>query len=116
MALRDAGAVSRLPHPVSRRPAESAPHPIGPITLGAKRTGKRSAGNPHAGFDVAGTGDGPTANLNGHEAGNGGHSQGEPTGYRASPRPYQGLLGGGTALNRSLAGVVSIEKNGSGGP
>jgi hypothetical protein len=49
------------------------------------------------------------ANLNGHEAGNGGHSQGEPTdtapvldpteragagdgrfAYRASPRPYLG--------------------------
>ena len=41
--------------------AESAPHPIGPITLGAKRTGERSAGNPHARFDVAGAGDGPTA-------------------------------------------------------
>ena len=31
---------------------------IGPITLGAKRTGKPSAGNPHAGFDVAGAGNG----------------------------------------------------------
>ena len=28
-----------------------------PITLGAKRTGKPGAGEPHAGFDVAGAGD-----------------------------------------------------------
>jgi RNA-directed DNA polymerase len=26
--------------------------------------------------------------IHGHEAGNGGHSQGEPTESRASPRPY----------------------------
>jgi hypothetical protein len=30
---------------------------IGPITLGAKRTGEPGAGEPHAGFDVAGAGD-----------------------------------------------------------
>src|SRR3954467_8423879 len=29
----------------------------GPITLGMKRTGKPGAGDPHAGFDVAGAGD-----------------------------------------------------------
>ena len=29
----------------------------GPITLGAKRAGKPGAGDPHAGFDVAGAGD-----------------------------------------------------------
>ena len=29
---------------------------IGPITLGMKQTGKRSAGKPHAAFDVAGVG------------------------------------------------------------
>jgi hypothetical protein len=67
---------------------ESAPWPIGLITLGAKRTGKRRTGNPFAPFEVAGAGDGLTANLHGHEAGNGGYSQGEPTGHRASPRPY----------------------------
>ena len=32
------------------------PGMIGPITLGVKRTGARSAGNPHAAFDVAGAG------------------------------------------------------------
>jgi hypothetical protein len=29
---------------------------IGPITLDMKQTGKRSAGKPHAAFDVAGAG------------------------------------------------------------
>src|SRR5215472_16866085 len=36
--------------------AESCPSMIGPITLEVKQTGERSAGNPHAAFDVAGTG------------------------------------------------------------
>src|SRR3990172_11821978 len=67
---------------------ESAPWPIGLITLGVKRTGKRRTGNPFAPFEVAGAGDGLTATLHGHEAGNGGYSQGKPTGHRASPRPY----------------------------
>src|SRR5678815_323462 len=71
---------------------ESAPWPIGRITLGVKRTGKRRTGNPLAPFEVAGAGDGLTANLHGHEAGNGGYSQGEPYGHRASPRPYYPCL------------------------
>src|SRR6266545_6247969 len=70
---------------------ESARWPIGRITLGAKRTGKRRTGNPFAPFEVAGAGDGLTATLHGHEAGNGGYSQGAPTGHRASPRPYCAL-------------------------
>ena len=41
---------------VQRPRAESAPSLIGPITLDMKRAGKRSAGNPHAAFDVAGAG------------------------------------------------------------
>src|SRR5215831_6959985 len=83
----------------STEPApESAPWPIGLITLGVKRTGKRRTGNPFAPFEVAGAGDGLTANLYGHEAGNGGYSQGEPTGHRASPRPYYApVLDGTTA-------------------
>jgi hypothetical protein len=36
---------------------------IGPINLDAKQAGKPSAGNPHAGFDVAGTGNQPTVPL-----------------------------------------------------
>jgi hypothetical protein len=42
---------------------ESAPGLIGPITLGMKRTGKRSAGKPHAAFEEAGAGNGPTVRL-----------------------------------------------------
>src|SRR6266852_4255402 len=71
---------------------ESARRRIGRITLDAKRPGKRRTGNPFAPFEVAGVGDGLTANLHGHEAGNGGHSQGEPTEYRANPRPDRWLL------------------------
>ena len=36
----------------------------------------RDAGNPPVRFDVAGAGDGVMEPLNGHEAGNGRHSQG----------------------------------------
>src|SRR5882757_8383460 len=37
---------------------ESRPSTIGHITLGTKQTGAPSAGNPHAGCDVAGAGNG----------------------------------------------------------
>ena len=37
---------------------ESMSRAIGHINLWEKLTGKRSAGNPHAAFDEAGTGDG----------------------------------------------------------
>jgi len=43
--------------------AESAAALVGPISLGVKRAGERSAGNPPAPFDVAGVGDGFTAGL-----------------------------------------------------
>jgi hypothetical protein len=39
---------------------ESRPSTIGHITLGTKQTGAPSAGNPHAGCDVAGAGNGFT--------------------------------------------------------
>ena len=51
---RHSGAVQQLPRATS--PAESRPGKIGPITLDAKQMGGRSAGNPHAASDVAGTG------------------------------------------------------------
>ena len=54
VALRHSGAVQQLPRPTF--PAESRPGTIGPITLDAKQMGGRSAGNPHAASDVAGTG------------------------------------------------------------
>ena len=43
--------------------AESPTGTIGPITLDRKQAGKPSAGNPHAGFDVAGTGNRLTARI-----------------------------------------------------
>src|SRR5580704_15451718 len=42
---------------------ESRLSTIGHITLGTKQTGAPSAGNPHAGCDVAGAGDGFTVWL-----------------------------------------------------
>src|ERR1039457_2071438 len=42
---------------------ESRPSTIGRITLGMKQTGAPSAGNPHAGCDVAGAGNGFTVWL-----------------------------------------------------
>src|SRR5450631_3673922 len=42
---------------------ESRPSTIGHITLDTKQTGAPSAGNPHAGCDVAGAGDGFTVWL-----------------------------------------------------
>ena len=59
MAVRDAGAVQRLPGPA--RSAESAPGLMGLITLDLKHAGERSAGKPLAPFDVAGAGNVATA-------------------------------------------------------
>src|SRR5215472_6271189 len=78
--------------------AESRPSTIGPITLEVKQTGERSAGKPHAAFDVAGTGNvawsrycdtrkrksEPTVNTN------------FDLNRRASPRPYLREAGGET--------------------
>ena len=54
VAVSAPGLVQQLPGTTAT--AESAPSTLGLITLGMKRAGKRSAGNPHAAFDVAGAG------------------------------------------------------------
>src|SRR5215813_9479541 len=54
VAVRHLEAVQQLQGSVAA--AESCPSRIGPITLEAKQTGERSAGNPHAAIDVAGAG------------------------------------------------------------
>ena len=54
MAVRHSEAVQRLSSATQR--AESRPGRIGPISLDMKRMGERSAGNPHAAFDVEGAG------------------------------------------------------------
>src|SRR3984893_11307128 len=55
VAVRHSRAVQQLSS--ATRQAESRPGRIGPINLGMKQMGERSAGNPHAAFDVEGTGD-----------------------------------------------------------
>src|SRR6266849_10539276 len=49
------------------------------------------------------------ANLHGHEAGNGGYSQGEPTELCASPRPYSGLRKRSASRFRLLCSFAPIE-------
>ena len=54
MAVRHSRAVQRLSS--ATRQAESRLGRIGPISLDMKQMGERSAGNPHAAFDVEGAG------------------------------------------------------------
>ena len=82
-------AVQRLPG--SPTAAESRPSKIGPISLGVKQTGERSAGNLHAAFDEAGAGNVARSRWCDTR-----RRKGETTGNtnfdlnrRASPRPYQ---------------------------
>ncbi len=89
MAVPNSEAVQWLPSGSTR--AESRSGRIGPITLGAKQTGERSAGNPHAAFDEAGAG-----NVARPRSCDTRRRKSEPTGNtnfglnrRASPRPYR---------------------------
>ena len=61
VAVSAPGRVQQLPGTTAT--AESTPSTIGRITLGMKRAGKRSAGKPHAAFDVAGAGNVATVAL-----------------------------------------------------
>src|SRR3990172_8121674 len=63
---------------------------IGPITLDAKCTGARSAGNAHAACDAAGAGDGATASpIRGMKGETTDTAKDDPTGHHASSRPYR---------------------------
>src|ERR1700757_1701199 len=62
MVLQSTGLVQRLQTPAMVR-RESRSSTIGHINLDTKQTGAPSAGNPHAGCDVAGAGDGFTVWL-----------------------------------------------------
>ncbi len=77
---------------VHRPAAESQSSMIGLINLGVKRTGKPSAGNPHAGFDVAGTGNVAWSRSCDTRRRKGGTTGNTNIGLnrRASPRPYVG--------------------------
>src|ERR1700724_557486 len=89
MAVRNLEAVQQLSGSAVR--AESRLGRIGPICLGAKQTGERRAGNPHAAFDVAGTGNGAWSRCCDTR-----RRKGETTGNtnidlnrRARPRPHR---------------------------
>ena len=60
--VRNAGPIRWL-QSSSQLESESAASTIGHITLDAKPSGKRSAGKPHAAFEVAGAGNGLTVWL-----------------------------------------------------
>ncbi len=71
--------------------AGSRPCQIGPIKLDAKHTGKRSAGNPHAAFDVEGAGNGVTVGSTRARRGKPRtQTRADLLDHRASPRPYRG--------------------------
>ena len=77
-------------HRVRRRPPESAPGMIGPITLDAKHAGERSAGKPPAPFDVAGAGNvagSKYCDTRRRKCGTTGNTNIDLH-RRASPRPY----------------------------
>src|SRR5215472_4882623 len=61
LALRYVGTLLGVPRIVSAIGLGSRTSASGPITLGVKCAGARSAGNPHATCDVAGAGNGATA-------------------------------------------------------
>src|SRR5260370_3201846 len=88
MAIWSAGFVQQLPA-LSMVRCESCPSTIGHITLGTKQTGAPSAGNPHAGCDVAGVGKGFTRLLFiPPPRKRGGNRQARPLRYRdIPPRP-----------------------------
>ena len=91
MAVWSSGSVRWLQTQMLSCQAENAPSTKGRINLGTKRTGKRSAGNPHAPFDWAGAGNEVMVRS---EAPAIGESRRQtvsplPTAGRASPRPYQ---------------------------
>src|SRR5271165_406197 len=92
MAVPNSEAVQWLPS--GSTSAESRSGRISPISLEAKQTGERSAGNPHAAFDEAGAG-----NVARPRWCDTRRRKSEPTGNtnfglnrRASPRPYRSRL------------------------
>src|SRR5580692_1222774 len=94
MAVPNSEAVQRLSS--GSTSAESRSGRVGPITLGAKQTGERSARNLHAAFDEAGAGNVAwprwcdTRNRKSETTGNTNFG----LNWRASPRPYLRERGG----------------------
>src|SRR5882757_4382872 len=105
MAVRISAAVQRLQSSVGY--GESRSSTIGPINLEVKQTGERSAGKPHAAFDVAGAGNVARSRWCDTR-----RRKGETTGNtnfdlnrRASPRPY---LVASVGLVAGLPMIVAI--------
>src|SRR5262249_50552683 len=65
LVVWSAGTLSRVPSRLPTIVLGSRPDPIGLINLVAKGAGTRSAGNPHATCDVAGTANGCTDSPHG---------------------------------------------------
>src|SRR6202012_256297 len=92
MAVWHVGALLGVPGVLSLLRRCSRSTLIGPITLDVKCAGARSAGNPHATCDVAGAGDGAMAIPKRVRRGKPRiQAKEEPTGHRASARPYRGM-------------------------
>src|SRR5215467_12964784 len=90
MALRYAGTLLGVPSVLWAIALGSRSGRIGRISLVVKCAGARSAGNPHATCDVAGAGNGATADPKRARRGKPRtQAKDEPTGSRASARPYQ---------------------------
>ena len=93
MAVWDLGTLLWLPSLPSAVIFGSRPIVIGLITLAANCAGARSGVNPHAACDVADVGNGATENPNRARRGKPWiHDKDDPTGYRASVRPYHQLF------------------------
>ena len=106
MAVRHAGPVWVLPRASAEAATvESALGLIGRITLGMKRAGVRSAGNPHAAYDVAEAGDGVKGRTEAPEDGESLRPTAtpRPCGHRASFRPYRRAVTGNGAMAGSEA-------------
>src|SRR6202521_2243386 len=108
MAVRNLEAVQQLLGSAAR--TGSRPRRIGPINLDAKQAGERSAGNPHAAFDVAGTG-----NVAWSRCCDTRRRKGEATrntnfdlNRRASPRPYLGAPGGEIPPGDSTIATLTV--------
>jgi len=95
MAVWHVGALLGVPRVLSLLRRCSRSTLIGPITLDVKCAGARRAGNPHATCDVAGAGDGATAIPKRARRGKPRiQAKEEPTGHRASARPYRDARSG----------------------
>ena len=90
LAVPDAGTLQGVPREQLAAKDGSRAMRIGPISLEAKCAGAPSAGNPHAGCEVAGAGNGATDTATRARRGKPPIQPSQVlTGHRASSRPYR---------------------------